>query len=97
MLDRYVYSNLAYQCAKLSSDEEKQQLRKWILQFEFDFFKIPKPDVNIFLDVPLSFIEHKLKEPRQGNDRSYLKGKTDIHEKKYSVSGKSKKRIFASL
>lgn len=88
LLDRYVYSNLAYQCAKLSTDEEKQQLREWILQFEFDFFKIPKPDINIFLDVPLSFVEQKLKEPRQGDDRSYLKGKTDIHEKSISFQEK---------
>ncbi len=81
LLDRYVYSNLAYQCAKILSDDEKQQLREWILQFEFDFFKIPRPDINIFLDVPLSFVKQKLIERRQGDNRTSLKGKTDIHEK----------------
>ncbi len=80
ILDRYVYSNLAYQCAKLSNESEKEQLRQWILSFEFDFYKIPKPDFNLFLDVPLSFVEKKLQEHRKGNDRAYLKGKSDIHE-----------------
>jgi dTMP kinase len=80
ILDRYVYSNLAYQCAKLHTDKEKEYLRKWILSFEFDFYKIPKPDFNLFLDVPLSFVEKKLQEQRTGADREYLKGKSDIHE-----------------
>jgi len=88
LLDRYVYSNLAYQCAKLDDEHEKEQLRQWILQFEFDYFKIPKPDVNLFLDVPTSFVEQKLKEQRTGNDRAYLKGKADIHEKNLTFQQK---------
>lgn len=80
-LDRYVYSNLAYQCAKLNDEAEKEKLRKWILYFEFDYFKIPKPDINLFLDVPHNFVEKKLQENRTGSDRDYLKGKSDIHEK----------------
>lgn len=80
-LDRYVYSNLAYQCAKIKDDKEKDKLRRWILSLEFDYFKIPKPDFNLFLDVPSSFVEQKLKDNRTGSDRAYLKGKSDIHEK----------------
>ena len=30
LLDRYVYSNIAYQCAKLSDDKEAEALRSWI-------------------------------------------------------------------
>ncbi|MGQ9846312.1 MAG: dTMP kinase [Bacteroidales bacterium] len=80
-LDRYVYSNIAYQCAKLNDDKQKDKLRDWILKFEYNYFNIPKPDVNLFLDVPYTFIEQKLQENRTGSDRSYLKGKLDIHEK----------------
>jgi dTMP kinase len=80
ILDRYVYSNLAYQCAKLHTIQEKESLRNWILKFEFEFYKIPRPDINIFLDVPIEFVEQKLKQHRDGEDRQYLKGKTDIHE-----------------
>jgi dTMP kinase len=80
LLDRYTYSNIAYQCAKLDSEEEQDKLMKWILSLEFTHFAIPRPDLNIFLDVPLTFTEQKLKGIRTGDDRSYLNGTRDIHE-----------------
>ena len=78
--DRYVYSNIAYQCAKLDASEQKEALRNWILQTEFQDFGIPRPQLNLFLDVPLSFVAAKLAAPRTGDDRRYLEGKADIHE-----------------
>src|SRR6056297_4195208 len=30
MVDRYVMSNIAFQCAKMKTSEEKEKLRKWI-------------------------------------------------------------------
>lgn len=80
ILDRYTYSNIAYQCAKLNSPEEGKKLLEWIKNLEFDHFSIPRPDINIFLDVPFRFTEEKLKTQRQGEDRSYLLGNLDIHE-----------------
>ena len=80
LLDRYVYSNIAFQCAKLENQQERNQLRDFILKMEYDHFGIPRPDVNLFLDVPLSFVKEKLQSPRKGEDRSYLQGKDDIHE-----------------
>jgi dTMP kinase len=79
--DRYVYSNIGYQCAKVASAEEREKLREWILSLEYDYFAIPRPDVSLFLDVPFAFTERKLlQEQREGDDRAYLHGKKDIHE-----------------
>lgn len=80
VLDRYVYSNIAYQCAKLSEQKERNALKNWILKTEFEYFKLPKPDLNIFLDVPFSFTKKKLTEERTGDSRNYLNGVRDIHE-----------------
>ena len=80
IVDRYVYSNIGYQCAKLPAGKERDMLRKWILSTEFEEFAIPHPDVSLFLDVPFSFTERKLAETREGEDRSYLQGAKDIHE-----------------
>jgi dTMP kinase len=80
IIDRYTYSNIAFHSAKLSSPEEAGKLRDWIMKLEFDHFAIPKPDINIFLDVPFRFTEEKLKNQRQGDDRGYLLGNHDIHE-----------------
>ena len=79
--DRYVYSNIGYQCAKVEDEAERERLREWILSLEYDYFLIPRPDVSLFLDVPEAFTERKLKqEVREGDDRAYLHGKKDIHE-----------------
>ena len=80
LLDRYVYSNIAYQCAKISDKEEADNLRNWIFNTEYGDFGLPVPDLNIFLDVPIAFVESKLKSQRGGDDRSYLEGGQDIHE-----------------
>ena len=80
ILDRYTYSNIAYQCAKINDWEKQDELMDWILALEFEHFKIPRPDLNIFLDVPFSFTENKLTTMRSGHDRNYLNGVHDIHE-----------------
>jgi dTMP kinase len=80
ILDRYTYSNIAYQCAKLPDLMKQNELMDWILKLEFEHFRIPKPGLNIFLDVPFSFTETKLSSGRSGDDRNYLNGAHDIHE-----------------
>ena len=80
LLDRYVYSNIAYQCAKLTDEDEAEGLRNWIFDTEYGNFGLPVPDLNIFLDVPIGFVESKLKSQRGGEDRDYLEGAQDIHE-----------------
>ncbi|MDX2445199.1 MAG: dTMP kinase [Bacteroidales bacterium] len=81
IVDRYVYSNIAYQCAKIADDNKRHELKDWIINLEYSYYKIPKPDLNIFLDVPFQFTESKLSTERKGDDRNYLNGNIDIHEK----------------
>ena len=80
VLDRYVYSNVAFQCAKLADPAQAAELRDWILDLEFGRYGIPRPTLNLFLDVPVEFVDAKLKQSRKGGDRRYLEGKSDIHE-----------------
>ena len=80
LLDRYVYSNIAYQCAKLKDVQERGKLRDWIFNTEYGNFELPQPDLNLFLDVPIGFVEQSLTHQREGQDRNYLAGAQDIHE-----------------
>ncbi|MCD4769546.1 MAG: dTMP kinase [Bacteroidales bacterium] len=80
LLDRYTYSNIAYQCAKLDDPKLREELKNWIFDLEFNYFGIPRPSLNIFLDVPFKFTKEKLLGDRNGNDRTYLQGNNDIHE-----------------
>jgi len=87
-LDRYTYSNIAYQCAKLDDENEQDKLMQWILSLEFRHFAIPLPGLNIFLDVPGSFTEKKLSADRSGDSRNYLNGNKDIHEESLNFQKK---------
>ncbi len=78
--DRYVYSNIGFQCSKLEGEKEIEDLFNWIFDLEYNYFKIPKPDLSIFLDVPFEFTRKRLTENRSGSDRDYLQGQVDIHE-----------------
>lgn len=87
--DRYVYSNIGYQCAKVETVQKREELRQWIFSLEYDYFKIPRPDVSLFLDVPFAFTERKLlAEVREGDDREYLNGAKDIHEQSMDLQRK---------
>lgn len=85
VVDRYVYSNIGYQCAKVEDAEQRLKLNDWILNLEYEYNKIPRPDISLFLDVPFAFTKSRLTEQREGDDRSYLNGSTDIHEKSLSL------------
>lgn len=85
LVDRYVLSNIAFQCAKLENEKEKKELREWINMFEYEYNRIPQPDLSVYLDVPFSFTEQALTQRRSGEERKYLNGKEDIHEKDFSL------------
>ncbi len=93
IVDRYVYSNIGYQCAKVEDAEKRKELKEWILDVEYNHFSIPRPDASLFLDVPFEFTAARLGEERQGEDRSYLKGGSDIHESSLSLQ-ESVRRVY---
>ena len=86
--DRYVLSNIAFQGAKLKQINEKKKLASWILNLEFGHFELPKPDLTLFLHMPISFTKTQLNSQRKGDDRSYLDGERDIHEADFSFQQK---------
>jgi dTMP kinase len=96
IVDRYVYSNIAFQCAKLASRNEQSKLRDWILEFEFGYNHLPRPDLNLYLNVPFEFTREQLKLAREGDDRTYLKGERDIHEENLDFQEKVR-QVYLSL
>lgn len=80
LADRYLHSNIAYQCAKTNDPAERDKLAAWIETLEYAEHKIPRPDLTLYLDVPDSFRRANLAADRSGPDRDYLKGRRDIHE-----------------
>lgn len=53
ILDRYVYSNMAHQGSKFKTKEERLDMFKWIEKLEFELLELPRPDIAIFLHMPV--------------------------------------------
>ena len=71
---RYTTSNAIYQMTKLTSDKRDEYLA-WLWEYEYEKLGLPKPDMVIFLDMPIE-VSQKLLSARYDGDES----KKDIHE-----------------
>ncbi len=54
LLDRYVGSNMAHQGTKFYHIEERRGYFIWLDNLEFEMLKIPRPDLNIVLRMPVN-------------------------------------------
>lgn len=75
--DRYTTSNIVHQASKLSTDMEKECYINWLENLEYGIFKIPRPDLTIFLDMPFEKSQELMKN--RLNKFSGEESK-DIHE-----------------
>lgn len=66
VLDRYVYSNLIHQTANLRASQQAE-FRRWDMTLEFDVLQLPKPDLTIFLHLPVQMafqlIQQRARKP----------------------------------
>lgn len=76
--NRYTQSNMGFQAAKIKNPKEKKQFLEWIEELEFGIYHIPKPDMVIYLYLPVE-IGQKLVDKK--NKRGYTSKKRDIHER----------------
>lgn len=76
--NRYVSSNMWHQAGKIKDPVERDKFLKWLEEFEYWLFDIPRPDKNILLYMPTE-IGQKLVDQKWHRD--YVWGeKRDIHE-----------------
>ncbi len=84
--DRYVSSNMIHQAGKIEEINEKEKFLDWLFDFEFRLYKLPEPDITIFLDMPPEYGRRLM----QGRDNKFSGEKAlDIHESDYSYLEKS--------
>lgn len=76
--NRYTTSNASHQMTKLEKSKWDFYL-DWLFDFEYNKLQIPKPDLVIFLDMPVD-VSQKLLMKRYGDDET----KKDVHEKDVS-------------
>ena len=73
--DRYVQSNMIYQLAKLHKEDWDDYI-KWLEDLEYNHNGLPKPDLTIFLDVPIEVSQKLMTERYKGVENA-----KDINEK----------------
>lgn len=74
LCDRYATSNMVYQMGKLPRAEWDGYLA-WVEDFEYQKLGIPRPDLVLYLDMPIEVSQKLLLHRYQGDS-----GKKDIHE-----------------
>ncbi len=75
--DRYVTSNMIHQASKIADDTEKNNFLDWVYDFEYNKLDLPKPDLVIFLDMPVKYAKQLMENRRNKINDSEVK---DIHE-----------------
>lgn len=82
LADRYTTSNAYHQATKLSKSDWNGYFN-WLEDFEYNKIGIPKPDVVIYLDMPIEISQRMMSERYNGDE-----SKKDIHEANISYLSK---------
>lgn len=78
--DRYATANQIHQGGKISNLKDRKEFLKWLDKMEYFVFKIPRPDLVIYLDVPFEVSKKRLQEKTAKDKKKYLKGGKDVVE-----------------
>lgn len=79
--DRYVSANQIHQGGKIKNIKKRREFLEWLGQMEHEVFKIPKPDLVIYLDVPFEVSRKWLQNKVAKRKKTYLKaGRRDVAE-----------------
>ncbi|MCM1371108.1 MAG: dTMP kinase [Clostridium sp.] len=72
ILDRYLYSNMAFQGAKIKDITKRKEMYNWIEKLEIDFLKLLVPDIKIFLHVETDIVCKLLNEREEEKDQNEM-------------------------
>jgi dTMP kinase len=78
--NRYVSANQIHQGGKIKDTKKRQAFIEWLDEMEYGVFKIPRPDIVLYLSVPLAVSIQMTKERNKNATRNYLGNKKDVHE-----------------
>lgn len=85
VLDRYVSANQIHQGGKIASIKKRREFLQWLDTMEYEIFDIPRPDVVVYLSVPVGFSLRLLNAEGKEtdtveSDRTYLENSAKAAE-----------------
>lgn len=81
VMDRYISANQIHQGGKIANLGKRESFIKWLAEMEYKVFKIPKPNLTIYLSLPIEIVLKLIKKRDYKGARAYLGSKKDVHEK----------------
>lgn len=79
--NRYVSANQIHQGGKIANARKRASFIKWLDEMEYETFGIPRPDLTLYLSLPIKIVLQLLKDRESSRmKREYLKKKKDVHE-----------------
>lgn len=91
LANRYVSANQIHQGGKIKNPAKRAAFMEWLEKMEYGVFKIPRPDIVLYLNVPMKIVERLIKERNIEHARAYLGKKKDVHETDISFLRNSQK------
>ena len=84
ILDRYVSANQLHQGGKIKDPKKRRYFLKWLDTMEHKVFGLPRPDLIIYLHLPMKSVLKLLKQKDMTRKKRYAKGKKDTVEQDYA-------------
>ncbi len=81
VMDRYISSNQIHQGGKIANVRKREAFLKWLAEMEYKVFKIPAPNLTVYLSLPIETVLKLIKDRNYKGARAYLGSKKDVHEK----------------
>ncbi len=78
--NRYVSANQIHQGGKIHSEKERKDFLAWLDRMEYGAFKIPRPNIVIYLSLPIAIVNKLIAERDSKEKRAYKGKKNDVHE-----------------
>lgn len=91
LANRYVSANQIHQAGKISNSKKRREFLKWLDTMEHKVFGIPRPDIVIYLSLPIKLVQKLLGDRNKTQKRKYLRRKSDVHESSQQFLENSRK------
>jgi dTMP kinase len=78
--DRYVSANQIHQGGKITDKKKRKEFLDWLDTMEHSVFKIPRPHLVVYLDVPYEVSRLWLEKKIVSKKKKYLNGRADVAE-----------------
>ena len=89
--NRYVSANQIHQGGKIKNEAKRRDFMQWLDEMEYKVFKIPRPSVVFYLNLPINIVKKLIRERNKKDARAYLGKKQDVHEKDFNFLENSRK------